>query len=116
MAIQTDDIGTDQDLSRRDIENSLESWDTNAVSSLGQKKENNLSTCQQADHRIKVKENEKHDKYLDLARELKRLWNMKMIQIPIIVKGLERKLKNREKMMGNWKSEEELKISRPQHC
>ena len=30
------------------------------------------------DHRIKLKECEKKDKYLDLARELKKLWNMKV--------------------------------------
>ena len=29
-----------------------------------------------ADHRVKLKECEKKDKYLDLARELKELWNM----------------------------------------
>ena len=29
------------------------------------------------DHRIKLKESEKKDKYLDLARELKKLGNMK---------------------------------------
>ena len=32
----------------------------------------------QADHRINLKESEKKDKYLDLARELKKLWNMKV--------------------------------------
>ena len=31
-----------------------------------------------ADHRIKLKECEKKDKYFDLARELKKLWNMKV--------------------------------------
>ena len=31
-----------------------------------------------ADHRIKLKECEKKDKYLDLARELKKLWNVKV--------------------------------------
>ena len=31
-------------------------------------------------------ENENIDKYLDLARELKRLWNMKMTVIPIVVR------------------------------
>ena len=37
-----------------------------------------------ADHRIKLKECEKKDKYLDLARELKKkLWNMKVTIIPI---------------------------------
>ena len=38
-----------------------------------------------ADHRIKLKESEKKDKYLDLARELKKLWNIKVIIIPIII-------------------------------
>ena len=30
-----------------------------------------------------IKEGEKRDKYLDLARELKRLWNMIVTVIPI---------------------------------
>ena len=34
-----------------------------------------------ADHRVKLKESEKKDKYLDLARELKKLWNMKVYQL-----------------------------------
>ena len=38
-----------------------------------------------ADHRIKLKESEKRDKYLDLARELKNLWNMKVTIIPIVI-------------------------------
>ena len=38
-----------------------------------------------ADHRIKQKECEKKDKYLDLARELKKLWNMKMMIVPIVI-------------------------------
>ena len=29
-----------------------------------------------ADHRVKLKENEKKDKYLDFARELKNLWQL----------------------------------------
>ena len=36
-----------------------------------------------ADHRIKLKECEKKDKYLNLARELKKLWNMKGTIVPI---------------------------------
>ena len=36
-----------------------------------------------ANNRIKLKESEKKDKYLDLARELKKLWNMKETIIPI---------------------------------
>ena len=38
-----------------------------------------------ADHRIKQKECEKKDKYLDLARELKKLWNMPVTIIPIVI-------------------------------
>ena len=38
-----------------------------------------------ADHRIKLKECEKKDKYVDLARELKKLWNMKVTIIPIVI-------------------------------
>ena len=36
------------------------------------------------DHRIKLKEREKRDKYLDLARELKKLWNTILTVIPIV--------------------------------
>ena len=36
-----------------------------------------------ADHRIKLKESEKRYKYLEIARELKKLWNMKVSIIPI---------------------------------
>ncbi len=38
-----------------------------------------------ADHRIKLKECEKKDKSLDLARELKKLWNMKVTIVPIVI-------------------------------
>ena len=38
-----------------------------------------------ADHRIKLKESEKKDKYLELARELKKLWNMQVTIIPIVI-------------------------------
>ena len=38
-----------------------------------------------ADHRIKLKECEKKDKYLNFARELKKLWNMKVTIIPIMI-------------------------------
>ncbi len=38
-----------------------------------------------ADHRIKLKECEKKDKYLDLSRELKKLWNMKLTIVSIVI-------------------------------
>ena len=37
---------------------------------------------------MKLKECEKRDKYLDIARELKKLWNMKVTIIPIVVGAL----------------------------
>ena len=41
-----------------------------------------------ADYRIKLKECEKKNKYLDLARELKKLWNLKVTIIPIVIGAL----------------------------
>ena len=41
-----------------------------------------------ADHRINLKESEKKDTYLDLARELKKLWNMKVTIVPIVIGAL----------------------------
>ena len=59
------------------------------------------------DHRINLKESEKKDKYLDLTRELKRLWNMKVMIVPIVIgalgtitKGLLRGLEDLE--VGGW--------------
>ncbi len=37
--------------------------------------------------RLKLKECEKKDKYIDLARELKKIWNMKVTIIPIEIGG-----------------------------
>ena len=41
-----------------------------------------------ADHRINLKESEKKDKYFDLARELKKLWNMNVTIVPIVIGAL----------------------------
>ena len=56
-----------------------------------------------ADHRIKLKECEKKDKDLDLARELKKLWNMQVTNVPIVIgafgtvtKGLQKRLEDLE--------------------
>ena len=38
-----------------------------------------------ADLRVKLKESEKKDRYLNLARELKRLWNIKVTVIPLVI-------------------------------
>ena len=41
-----------------------------------------------AELRVKLSESEKRDKYPDLARELKKLWNMKVMVIPIVIGAL----------------------------
>ena len=46
-----------------------------------------------ADHRVKLKESEKKDKYLDLVRDLIKLWNMKVKVIPIIIGALDTVIK-----------------------
>ena len=47
---------------------------------------------------VKIKEKEKRDKYLDLAKEVRKLWNMRMMAISIVIgmfgiihKGLEKR-------------------------
>ena len=42
-----------------------------------------------ADHRVNLKESEKRDKYLELARELKQLWNMKVTFRPVVISALD---------------------------
>ena len=72
------------------------------------KKKKKKRTCKivdcdvSADHRVKLKESEKN-KYLDFSRKLKKLWNMKMMFIPIVIgaqgtitKGLIKGLNNME--------------------
>ena len=58
-----------------------------------------------ADDRIKLKECEKEDKYHDLARELKKLWNMKVTIVPIMISAFDTITK------GLWKGLEDLEFS-----
>ena len=55
-----------------------------------------------ADHRIKLKEYEKKDKYLDLARELKKLWNMQVTIIPIVIGAFGTVTKGLLKGLEDW--------------
>ena len=99
-------------------------WHTNGSPNLGQKTRsyNNQQKKKKkkktgkivdfavpADHGIKLKECEKKDKYLDLARESKKLWNMKMTIIPIaigafgtVTKGLLKGLEDLE-VAAEWR-------------
>ena len=74
-------------------------WHTNGSTDVGQatkpynfqQKQENLRIADFAapvDHRMKLKENENKDKYQHHARELKKLWNMKMTFIPIVMGAL----------------------------
>ena len=71
-------------------------WHTNGSPNLGQKTRpynewQKKRICKIVDfavlddHRIKLKECEKRYKYLDLARELKKLLNMKVTIVPIVI-------------------------------
>ena len=42
------------------------------------------------DHWLKLKKNEKWDKYFDIAWKLEKLWNMKVSVIPITVNALDK--------------------------
>ena len=55
------------------------------VNKKKKKKKRNCQITVFADHRRKIKENEKRDKYLDLARGLKNLWNMKVTVILTVI-------------------------------
>ena len=39
-------------------------------------------------HRVKIKESEKRDQYFDLARKLRKLWNMRVTVMPIVIGAL----------------------------
>ena len=68
-----------------------------------------------ADHKIKLKECEKRDKYLDLARELKKLWNMKVTIIPIVIGAFGMVTKGLLKARKIWKLVTEWRPSTQQH-
>ena len=74
------------------------------------------------DQRVKLKESEKKDKYLDLARELKKLWNMKVTIIPILIGVFDTATKSLVKWMEDFEKEDEWRTSklllywdRPEH-
>ena len=41
-----------------------------------------------ADHKVKLIESEKKDKFLDSAGEVKKLWNMKVTDLPVVIGAL----------------------------
>ena len=63
--------------------------------------------------KVKVKESNKLNKYLDLTWKLKRQWNMEVTVIPVMVRALGTILMYLEKDSNNWSLEEEL--NHPNH-
>ena len=61
------------------------------------------------DQRVNLEESIKNDKYLDLARELKKLWNMKLTFIPIIIAILGTVTKGLFKGVGDLEIEGRVK-------
>ena len=53
---------------------------------------------------MKLKEREKKVKYLDLTRELKKLWNMKAAMIPIVIGALGIVTKELVKCLGGLRN------------
>ena len=56
-------------------------------------------------HKEKIKESEKIDKYLDLIRDLKKLWNMKVMVIQRLDGAIGTLSKGLEKRMGGLEIE-----------
>ena len=65
---------------------------------------------------INNKESEKEGNYLDLAKELKKLWEMKVTVIPVVFGVLGTVCKGLEKDWRNRTSEVGSKPYRSQHC
>ena len=68
-----------------------------------------------ADHRIKLKECEKQDKYLDFARELKNLWNMQVTIIPIVIGAFGTVTKGLLRDWRTWKLADKWRPSKLLH-
>ena len=87
-----------------DAQSSLGFWDTNGSSNLGQttkpwdsqlqkkeRKEKKRRTSWRvdfavpADYKVKLKESKKIDKFQDVTKELKKLWNTKLTVIPMVI-------------------------------
>ena len=91
-------ICTTQNQSWR-MRHTMRFWHPNGSLNLGQttrlyNNQQKKRTCKivdfavPADRWVKLLESEKKDEYLDLAKELKKLWNMKVTFLPIVIGAL----------------------------
>ena len=69
-----------------------------------------------AEYRMKIKESEKIDKYLDLARELRKVRNMRAMAIPVVIGALGKVPEGLVRGWRSWKSEDESRPCRLLHC
>ena len=58
----------------------------------------------------------RHKDRFRILPEWKKLWNIKVMVIPIIIRILGMVSKDQRRNQENWRLEEELKPSRPQYC
>ena len=90
-------------------------WHTDGLPNLGEKttpknnQQQKKRDCKIVDFAvpvtsIKLKECEKKDKYLDLARELKKLWSMKVTIIPIVIGAFGTVTKGLLKGLVSWRT------------
>ena len=98
-----------------DTQTPLGFWHTNGSPNLGQtvgpynsqQQQKINRTCRiedfavLADHKVKLKENK--DKYLDIAKELKKLWNIKVTFISIVIGILSIPTEGLKKELGHLK-------------
>ena len=61
-------------------------------------------------------ESENQEKYLYLVKELKKRWNMKVMEIPIVIDVLGTIFKGFVRARKSWKLEDEQRPSKLQHC
>ena len=64
-----------------------------------------------ADHRVKLHENKHKHEYLDLAWELRKLWNMKVTVIPIVNVSFGTVTKGLMQKLGDLKIRGRLKLN-----
>ena len=65
------------------------------------KKKKKETTCRIVDG-VELKESEKKDRYLNLAREIKKLWNMKVKVSPIVIGVFDTVIKELVQGLKDW--------------
>ena len=67
-------------------------------------------------HKVKIIESKKRDKSSNLTGELRKLWNIRVTVIPVIIGALGAVPQSLERGWKRWKSKDESRPSKLQHC